>query len=256
MIKPSVIEQLKTYNGSSFQILSVYLGADSAQSPSGEYLLKQFHSLLHQHLDKELRASIKGDITRIENYLTDYLPSARSLVFFSAGKQLWETVQLEFYLPEGLSIGTSPNVNPLVQSLQKRAKYLVLLVDREKARMFTVEQGEIVDSSEFIGGDVPQKVKSTGREISGGDGDINFRYNEELLQRHIDRAAQAIVRFTQGQDIHFVMIGGHAEMFKKVANALPTSLRVKIVGNFKSEVNLPLQDIVRESKKLAASMGT
>src|SRR5665213_1375968 len=127
MIKPNLIEKLKTYDGSSFQILSVYLGADSVQSPSGEFLLKQFHSLLHHHLNKDLRETFKSDITRIEKYLAEYIPSARSLIFFSAGKQLWETAELEFYVSQSLSVGTSPNVDPLIQSLQKYSKYLVVL---------------------------------------------------------------------------------------------------------------------------------
>jgi hypothetical protein len=120
--------------------------------------------------------------------------------------------------------------------------------------MFTVEQGEIVDHSEFIGGYVPQKVKSTGRDISGGDGDINFRHNEELLQRHIDLAAKAVTKFTKAGDIHFVIIGGHAEMFKKVAKSLPSSLQTKVAGSFVTEVNIPLNEILLESKKIAATI--
>src|SRR6266567_360077 len=125
MIQPSIIEKLKTYNGSSFQILSVNLGVDGVQSPSGEFLLKQFHSLIHQGLTKEQRTIFEGDITRIEKYLDAYIPTYRTLIFFTAGQQLWETVGLEFSLPAGLSVGTSPNVDPILQSLQKYTKYLV-----------------------------------------------------------------------------------------------------------------------------------
>ena len=254
MIKSSIIEKLKTYNDSSFQILSIYLGADTVQSPSGEFLLKQFHSLIHQNLSKEQRAIFGNDITRIEKYLIEQIPLARSLIFFSAGKQLWEIVELEFYVATDLSVGTSPNIGPMLQSLQKYTKYLVLLVDRKKARMFTVEQGEIIDRSELIGDHVPQKVKSTGRDISGGDGDIHFRYNEELLQHHVDLAAKAVTKFTKNNDIHFVIIGGHAEMFKKVIKSLPTSLQEKVVSSFVTELNIPLNDILLKSKKIAATV--
>jgi len=254
MIKPDVIEKLKTFNDSSYQILSVYLSADSVQAPSGEYLLKQFHSLLHQHLNKDLKETFKSDITRIEEYLSEYTPSARSLIFFSAGEKLWETISLEFCLPQDLSSETSPNIDPLIQSLQKYTKYLVVLVDREKARMFTVEQGEITERSEFVGGYVPQRVKSTSREISGGDGDINFRYNEELLQNHINLAAEAVNKFTESNVISFVVIGGHAEMFKKVIKSLPIGLQKKVVGSFVTEISIPLNEILIKSKKVAASI--
>jgi hypothetical protein len=255
MIKPGIIKKLKTYDDSPYQILSVYLGVDSIQSPPGEFLLKQFHSLIHQNLSKEQRTIFENDIKRIEEYLNDYIPLARSLIFFSADDKLWEVVELEFYLPENLSVGTSPTIDPIIQSLQKYSKYLVLLVDREKARMFTVEQGEIVNHSEFKGDYVPQKVKSTGRVISGGNYDTNFRHNEELLQRHINNAVRAVEVFTKNEDIHFVIIGGHAEILEKVIKSLPTNLQNKVVNSFVTEVNIPLNDILLESKKIAATIG-
>lgn len=252
MIKLSIIKKLKTYKNSSYQILSVFLGADSAQSPTGVLLTKQFHSLLHKHLNKDLREAFKSDIVRIEEYLSKYKPLARSLIFFSAGEHLWEVVELEFSVQTNMSVSQSPNIDPILQSLQEYTKYLVVLVDREKARMFTVEQGEISDHSEFIGGYVPQKIKSTGRESSGGDGDIISRHNKVLLQRHIDLSVQAVTEFTKNNDIHFVIIGGHTEMFKKVAKSLPSSLQTKIAGNFVTEINIPLNEILLKSKKIAS----
>jgi peptide subunit release factor 1 (eRF1) len=254
MIKPEIIEKLKTYNNSSFQILSVYLGSDEVQSPSGEFLLKQFHSLLHQHLNKDLRATFESDITRIEEYLSDYKPLARSLIFFSAGSKLWDVEELEYFLPIGLSVENSPNLEPIIHSLQKYTKYLVLLVDREKARIFTVEQGEINDHTELFDDQVPQKVKSTGRVISGGNSDTMFRHNELLLQRHIELAAKTVAKFTESMDIEFVIIGGHAEIFKKVIKSLPASLRDKVTGSFVTELNIPLSDILLESKIVAANI--
>ena len=205
-------------------------------------------------MNKDLRATFESDIKRIEEYLSEYKPLARSLIFFSAGSQLWEVEGLEFSLPASLSVGISPDLEPIIHSLHKYNKYLVLLVDREKARMFTVEQGEIVDRSEFIGSFVPQKVKSTGRVISGGNIDTMFRHNEELLQRHIELAAKAVAEFTESNDIHFVIIGGHVEIFKKVAKSLPSGLRAKVAGTFVTEVNIPLSDILLESKIVAAKI--
>lgn len=255
MIKSGVIEKLKTYNNSSFSILSVYLGADTVQAPPGELLLKQFHSLEHQNLDKKLRVAFESDINRIEKYLGEYIPSARSLIFFSAGKRLWEIVELEYYVLDSLSVGTSPNIDPLMGSLKKYTRYLVLLVDREKARMFTVEQGEIVDHSDFMDKHVPQRVKPTSRGVSGGNDDIYFRHNEELLQQHVERAVKAVEAFTKVNDVHFVIIGGHAEIFKKVMKSLPSNLRAKVVSTLVTDVNMPLNDILLESKKIVATIG-
>jgi len=254
MIQPGTIQKLKGLNNSLFPILSIYLGTDTIQAPSAEILLTQLHSLIHQHMDSEQRTTFKNDIKSIEKYLGNYRPSFRSIVFFSAGKNLWEVANLEFSMPASLSIDNSPNIKPLINSLQTHSKYLVLLVDREKARMFTVDQGEIADRTQFIEGYVPPRVKATGRDNILNQSDTNFRRNENLLKQHIDIAAKAVAKFVNANDINFVIIGGHAEMFKKVADSLPANLRSKVVAGFITEINIPLNDILRESKKIAATI--
>jgi hypothetical protein len=251
MITLETIKTLKAYNDSEHEVLSVYLGEDSLRSPSAEFLLSQFHSLLHTYFDKDLRRQYDSDIKRISEFLSDYIPKARSLVFFTAGEQLWQVVELEFTLPSSLAISASPNIKPIVEALPRYSKYLVLLVDREKVRMFTVEQGELVNHSDYVGGYVPQHTKTTGRQPIGGD-DAIFRHNETLLKRHIALVARAVVEFTKAQDVHFVIIGGHSEIFKKVAASLPISIRSKIVNSFVTEINIPLNEILLESKKIAA----
>lgn len=252
MIDQKVIKKLETFGNTSGQVLSVYLGSDSVQAPSSETLTTQLHSLIHQHVSKEDRVTFKRDITRIEEFLEQYTPSARSVVFFSAGNDLWEVVELEFSLPLSIVVADSPNLAPITEALEKYSKYLVLLVDREKARMFTVEQGELVDQSEFIGGYVPQKVASTGKGGDAGMTDIRFRHNEKQLKQHVDLATKAVVSFTKNDVIDFILIGGHKEMFKKVIDSFPKDLQKKVTGTFVSELNIPLNNILQASKKIAA----
>jgi hypothetical protein len=242
MISPTTVKTIQAYSNSDNKVLSVYLGEDTRQSSNGEFLLTQFHSLLHGYFDKDLRREYDNDIKRISEFLVDYIPKARSLVFFTAGEHLWQVIELE-----------SPIIKPIVDALPRYSMYLVLLVDREKVRMFTVEQGELVDHSDYVGGYVPHHAKSTGREPIGGD-DAVFRHNETLLKRHVALVAKTVVEFTKTQDVHFVIIGGHSEIFKKVAASLPVSIRNKIVNSFVTEINIPLNEILLESKKIAATV--
>jgi hypothetical protein len=254
VIRPDKIKEIESYNNSDFLILSVYLGADSLQSPSEKFLLTQFHSLLHRYLNDDQHNIFEKNIRRIEEYLSDYIPSARSLVIFSGGEDLWEVVNLEFSLNPTISVSSSPNIDPILRARQKYSKYMVLLIDREKARMLTVEQGEIVEHSDFIGSYVPQNRKLTGREDTAGKNDIISRHNNEMLERHIEQACKAADEFARAKDINFLIIGGHAEMFAKVAEILPTDLKNKLAGSFITDVNLPLNEILIESKKVAANI--
>jgi len=255
MITLATIKILKAYNDPDHQVLSVYLGEDTKQSPMGEFLLSQFHSLLHSYADKDSRSHFDADIKRITSYLSDYTPKARSLIFFTAGEKLWQVIELEFSLPARLSVNASPEISPIIDALLKYSMYLVLLVDREKVRMFTVEQGELVDHSDYVGGYVPHHAKTTGQEPNQA-GDTIFRHNETLLTRHIALVAKAVAEFTKAKDVHFIIIGGHAEIFKKVAASLPPRLRSKIVDSFVTEINIPLNEILLESKAIAARVGS
>ena len=255
MIETKTLEQLRTFNNSPFPILSVYLGSDTAKAPSSELLVSQLHSMIHSHLTQDEKTVFQKDIERIEEQLQSDTPRGKSSVFFSAGDKLWQTVHFEFFLTPSIRVSTSPDTKAIISGLAKYTKYLVVLVDREKAHMFTVEQGEMGRQSEFTDDSVPQKVSSTGRDGVANQTDTNFRRNELQLKRHVDLAAKSIIEFIKNDDIHFIVVGGHKEIFKKVINSFPAPLRSKVAGSFVSELNIPLADILRESKKVAAQAG-
>lgn len=254
MIKSDEMKRIESFNNSEFPILSVYLGMDSLQAPSDKFLTTQFHSLLHQCLGSDQRNIFENDIKRIEEYLNDYVPKARSLVIFSAGKNMWEVAEFEFSIPAKISVGTSPALDSITKSQLEYSKYMVLLVDREKARMFTVEQGEVVEQSEFHGDYVPQRKKMTGRDGAAGRSDIISRHTDELFDRHIDLSCKEAAKFAKSQDISFLLIGGRNEILSRIAESLPYELKNKLSGSFEINTNLPLNDILIESKKIAAAI--
>jgi hypothetical protein len=254
MIKPDQLKEIESYNHSEFPILSVYLGEDTLQAPSEKFLTTQLHSLMHRYLSDEHRNHFEKDIRTIEEYLDNYVPTGRSLVIFTAGDNLWETVSFEFSIPPSISVGTSPNLDPILKSQQKYSKYMVLLIDREKARMFTVEQGEIIEHSDFTEGYVPQNKKITGDNDLGSRTDTISRHTDVMLDRHIDQATHAADKFARDKGINFLIIGGHVELLARIAESLPYDLKNKLAGSLTIDVNLPLNDILIESKKVAANV--
>jgi hypothetical protein len=254
LITHTTLNALKKYNKTKQPVLSVYLGSEANRAPSSEILLTEFHSLLHSGTTHENRAQFAADIDRIESFLGGHIPSSKSVALFSSGDDLWEPVNLEFYLPPELVIGDVPYLGPIDEALEKYSMYLVLLVDREKVRMFTVAQGEMVDCSEYTDDSVPPVTRATGRGRGDARSDIDVRHNELLLGKHIEKIAHKVAIFTENQNIRFVILGGHSEMFKRVAESLPIALRNKVLDKFVTDINIPLNDILRESKQIAASL--
>ncbi len=235
-------------------ILSVYLSSSGKQVPYPSFYISQFHSLIHQNLKDIEQKEWQSDSARIEEYLHESInkSSARSLVFFTAGKDLWQVLDFEFYLPPLVKTSSQPYLKPIEDAVKKYSKYLVLLVDRKKARLFTVNLGKIEEEKLVFDGEVPQNVKA--KKIDWGRDDKIFRHIEDHLHRHLQTIAKKTFDFFMGKDIHFLIIGGHAEMIPKIKKHLPYPLNQMILGQFITELNIPLNDVLLHSKRVASKV--
>ena len=140
-----ILERLEKYKNSQFPIMSVYLGVAQRKAAPSFLMSSLFHSQVHQNLGEEEQKTFKDDIKRIDEYIKTSYDSRgnRSIVFFTAGKKLWETLEFEFYLQPLCVVSYSPYIQPIIEALDEYKPYLVLLADREKARLFTVHLGEV-----------------------------------------------------------------------------------------------------------------
>ncbi|MCL4417156.1 MAG: hypothetical protein M1365_10730 [Actinobacteria bacterium] len=134
-------------------------------------------------------------------------------------------------------------------NLDKHHKYLVLLADREKARLFTVHLGKIAEQKDFFNkGEVPQNVKA--KKIDYGREDKIFRHIEQHLHYHLQMIAKKTREFIQGKNIRFIILGGHKEMLPKIKKHLLYPANKMVKGKFVTELNIPLADILKHSKKI------
>lgn len=233
------------------KILSIYLSGSGKQTPYPDYLLTQFHSLIHNNLTEADRDKWSRDIEKIEIYLHEFFDrsNVRTVVFFTSGKSLWRVLHFEFFIPPLCKILQGSYLKPLEEIVDKYQKYLVLLVDREKARLFTVHLGKIEEHKDIFGGEVPQNVKA--KKIDYGREDIIFRHIEGHLHRHLQIVAKNTREFLKGKNIHFIIVGGHAETIPKVKKHLLYPLDKMIKGEFVTELNIPLNQVLHHSKEVA-----
>lgn len=245
------IKKLAGYVNSPFPILSVYLGAVQKKSTDYSLISSIFHSQIHQNLGEEERKIFKKDLARIDDYLRTSYDSRgrRSVVFFCAGKKLWEVLEFEFYLPPFCVVSYSPYIRPITEALNEYKPYLVLLADRQKARLFTVHLGEIKEHKDIFNGDVPQRVKH-GDDTWDQQNKIQ-RHIEDHLLRHLKLIAGETREFAKKNPVSFVIVGGHKEIIPKIKKRLVYPLNKMVLGEFVTELNVPLNDIFLKSKRVA-----
>lgn len=248
------IQNLEWLRSSSFPILSLYLGYAGKQTPASSMMIAQFHSLTNQSLSDQEKKLFKKDLDRIELYLREIYDKRgkRSLAFFSAGKNLWEEFEFEFYLAPLVLVTYSPYIKPIIDATDKYKKYMVILVDREKARLFTVYLGQIEDHLEIKGLDVPQRVKH-GDDTWDAQNKI-FRHIEDHLNRHLKMIAQKVSDFANDKNISFILLGGHKELLPKMKKRLPYPYNKMVLGEFVTELNIPLNEVLLHSKKVTSKI--
>ena len=249
-----ILKKLFKFKNSPSPILSIYLGSASKQTPSSTLMSTQFHSLIHQNLTGKEQKIFRSDIDKIDTHLRESYDSRgkRSIAFFSGGKNLWETLDFEFYLSPLCLVSYSPYTRPITEALDKYKKYLVLLADREKARIFTVHLGKIEEHEDVFGIDVPQRVKR-GDDTWDQQNKI-LRHIEDHLHRHLKLIAEKTNQFAKNNPVNFVLIGGHPEMIPKIKKHLPYPLNKMVLGKFVTELNIPLNEIFLNSKKVVAEI--
>lgn len=234
-------------------VLSVYLGSSEKITPDADFLIAQFHSLVHKNLSEAQRDKWQEEIVKISEYLHESTnrSNVRSYVFFS-GTSLWQVFNFEFPLPQLCKISDKPYLKPLQLALDKHQKYLILLVDRKKARLFTVHLGKIEEHKEVFNASVPQNVKA--KKIDYGRDDKIFRHIEQHLHYHLQLIAKTTKEFAQGKNIHFIILGGHKELLPKIKAHLLYPLNKMVLGEFVTELNIPESEVLKHSKKIAANI--
>lgn len=249
------LKRLQRYSKASFPILSVTLGTPDKKTFTTSMALSQFHSLIHQSLKDEERKLFRDDLKRMSSFLQNTYDSRgnRSVVMVSSGKKLWEVLEFKFFLPPRCVIEKGINLQPVLDAINKHRKYLVLLADREKARLFIVHLGEIVEHTDVFNGMVPQKVRANEEHYYGRSDKI-FRHIEDHLHRHLQLIAEKTTSFAKSKGIEFIILGGHKTLIPKVKEHLPPSLQQMVIGDFVTELNVPLHTVFCESKKVVEEL--
>lgn len=127
----------------------------------------------------------------------------------------------------------------------KNKTYLILLADRKRVKLYTLLHDSVSPLSEFIKNDVPQKVKH-GDDTWDAQDKIN-RHIEEHLHQHLKFVSILVKDYVLKNPIDGILLGGHKDMFEKLKNHLPFPLSKKVIGNFVTELKVPLNTISKKA---------
>ncbi|MGB9856742.1 MAG: Vms1/Ankzf1 family peptidyl-tRNA hydrolase [Dictyoglomaceae bacterium] len=247
MISKENLKRLGNLNFAPFLITSLYLNISPLEYPKGEYRLiwKNFQKeiLNFPTENREIKKSLLDDVEKISNFVDQEIntTSVNTFVIFSCSAKDWfEVYSLYPSLKSKLVIDKDPYIKPMLRLLASEVPYLVILVSKDNARIFTYYLGELKEEGE-VSSEIPKKHKQGGWSASTWQ-----RWHETHVIWHLKDVIEHIQKIVDDKKI---ILEGTASTIAEFKDLLPKSLQEKVIGDFGIEFDSPIKEILEKTEE-------
>jgi len=229
MITRHELDFLSNYPASGSPVVSFYLSLDRREREE-KTPFTELKNLLKAG-QEEIARWPEVDHVPLALYLTRIEEAAqeerggksRGLAIF-AGDNLWQVYRLPIAPGNHIVVDRTPYVKPLIHLFRGHPRYCTVLVDKERARLFLIQMGEVQDYSMVLD-EVPKHHEQ------GGWAQARLqRRHEDAVVHHLKRAAELTFEFFQREGFDSLLIGGTEELTSAFFERLHTYLQERVVG--------------------------
>lgn len=227
-LSQDVIRSLAAFKGGDDPVVSVYLDVDGRR-----YVRPRDYELHLEDLLRRAGGQANGrapveDLRRIEAHVKAGLDRhrTRGLALFScAPGGLWHVVELPVPVRNQVVVNATPHIRQLEGVLDNNERFGVLLADRQRARMFVFELGELVDKSEAFDA-LPRHEDDRG----DWDKDHVRDHTAEAAHQHLKRAAEVAFSVFRAQDLDHLIVGAPDEIANELERLLHPYLKERLAA--------------------------
>ena len=244
------LEQVRS-TSSPQGILSVYLPVEAAVA------LHHGHIASLMNILRELREAapapalerIQEESAKVLSFVRGgYMPHGSGLVMFSSlPTNIWEAFSFQLPVPALARFGERPYLLPLAALSEDFAPAMVVLVNHQEARLYSLRLGELLERQR-ISTNVPGYQRQGGWSA--------FRYEHDR-QHHIEEHLKHVVDALQSSDkddpFQYLVLAGAGETTHALEAVLPPSLSRKLAGSFAGEMFASDADIVDSARSILAA---
>ena len=230
MISHKELERLANLR-SDEGILSVYLKIDPRLGYDRGQAVAKFKGGLSRFrrtaADDDQLAVAEREKDRVLSFLKQSPPRGRGLAIFSSQpSDIWEVVPLDVMVPTSVNVGTTTNTSLLMQVLDEHPRFVVAVVQRDHAAIYTSQQ-RTADEVAEIESEVP------GRHGQGGWAQARFqRHIEFHVERHLKKVVDEIEELFYERPFNRLVVGGSEKAVNELIGMLPEPLTRRVVGTF------------------------
>jgi peptide subunit release factor 1 (eRF1) len=219
--------------------LSIYLNTDPSEINTEAAKLR-LRNLLKT-------VDLPMDVQAVENFVNlEYDWAAKGLVVFSEqGAGFFESYPINLPIPDKVHVGEHLIIRPLVRLLNSFAGWCVVLVDKQGAKLFSFDLGEIERVKEISGDDVKQTKRGGGNAMHGRMGGADASSNvENIIDQNIKDVIDAAIDFFTRHHIRRIMIGGTEDNIARFKDELPKSWQSLVVCEFAMSMTASETDVL------------
>jgi len=252
------LREILSYEPSGELVVSTYLLVDGLRATKKDYLTT-LNSMIagsreelesNPNLEKAQKKKLLNVMEDIKKYVNDsFRPySTKTLLIYASGSGLWEMFRLPVIMKSKIIIDPKPHTQSMRTVLQNYKRYGVLLVDREKAQIYSIYLGEIREYLAAFISDVPPKV-NLRRQAVLREKKLLGRVEEKLHQFFKLVNNRTLELFREGK-FDYLILAGRKEILPNFANYLHGSLQSRCIGSIEAEPDSSKSLIQEKAQKI------
>ncbi len=260
-ITDAVLRDLAGFTSERAPVTSCYLDVDGRRYIRAQDVEPHLDDLLRRGRrrmaandghDKAATASVDADLRRISDYVRGGIDrsSTRGLAMFSCSADgFWQVVPLAVSVPNVIVVNATPHIRVLESVVDQYLRFAVLLVDRQRARIFLFEQGQLVEKHEHF--DQLPRHDDDGGQM---DRDHLAGHTQAAAAHHVRRAAQAAFAAYQEHPFDHLVLGTPDAMGRELERELHPWLRERIAARVSIPVAARDDEIVQAALEVEAGV--
>jgi hypothetical protein len=237
------------------RVLSAYLSVDQSQTGNlnhgYERALKDLLRSSEQRIaDEKERKEFISAAGRILAYVSNCAIHGRTLVLFAeASNGLFWQRDVYVSIAPVLRWEENPYVRPLVEAVDGHERYGVVVVDREKGRLFTAYMGRIEEHRDVFPAEKRKNSKSTSRDSTLSQPSLH-RHEDEHALWHLKDVAAELERLEAAHKFDRLLLAGPHEITTALHGILPKKLQGLVVRSIPLPIDAGEQVVLKETVRI------
>src|ERR1051326_8155745 len=251
MISREEIRQLAQIESPSGCAISFYFQPATPQNKSHREEQILIKDLVRDCLRRAERSgnhvALREDLTKILGVAERLHGNhSRGKVIFACREQkTWRELDVPPRLGRSLiTMNSRFHLRPLVEAYSGFPRTCIALVNRKKARIFELQEGEVLQKPDLEFGASLRPARSDG--FGGYEAGHRERHIENQVLQHFKQFAESLLLLHNRERFEALLIGCHDEAWPEIEPQLHTSLKQKLRGRFVVDPAVASAEEVRE----------